>query len=352
MQYMNWREAGGHAKKGASARHPHSHSMDILTAIQSNLLSPAVLFFVLGVFAAVSKSDLKFPEALYSTLTIYLLTAIGFKGGVAINEAGIGVVWLPALAAMALGCLIPLWTYPCLRKLGRLSMTDAGAIAAHYGSVSAVTFIAATNFLKGINQSYETYASAFLAVMESPAIIVGVMLGKGALGGRFSLADKGVRHALRDAVLGKGVLLLIGAMIIGALCGKRGMTAVEGFFVTPFQGVLALFLLEMGMVAGRRLSDLRTVGVFLLLFGITAPVIHGSLGVLLGCWVGMSVGGATLLGVLAGSASYIAAPAAVRLALPEANPTYSLTAALAVTFPFNITLGIPLFFELAKIIHP
>lgn len=325
--------------------------MDFVSAIQSNLLSPAVLFFVLGVFAAVSKSDLKFPEALYSTLTIYVLTAIGFKGGVAINEAGISTVWLPAIAAMSLGAVIPLWAYPCLHKLGKFSIADAGAIAAHYGSVSAVTFIAATNFLKSIDQPYENYASAFLAVMESPAIIIGVMLGKSVLGGKFSLTDPGVRHALRDAILGKGVLLLIGAMIIGSLCGKRGMASVEGFFVTPFQGVLALFLLEMGMVAGRRLGDLKKVGLFLLLFGISTPVIHGFAGVLVGHRVGLSIGGATLMGVLAGSASYIAAPAAVRLSLPEANPTYSLTAALAITFPFNITVGIPLFFEFAKFLN-
>ncbi|MFO1439429.1 MAG: sodium-dependent bicarbonate transport family permease [Verrucomicrobiaceae bacterium] len=325
--------------------------MDFITAIQSNLLSPAVLFFVLGVFAAVSRSDLKFPEALYSTLTIYLLTAIGFKGGVAINEAGIGAVWLPALAAMLLGSVIPLWTYPVLRKLGKFSIADAGAIAAHYGSVSAVTFIAATNFLKSINEPFESYATAFLAVMESPAIIVGVILGKGALGGKFSFSDQGVRHALRDAVFGKGVLLLVGALLIGAVCGKRGMASVEGFFVTPFQGVLALFLMEMGMVAGRRIGDLKKVGAFLLLFGITAPLVHGSIGVLIGSWAGLSAGGATLLGVLAGSASYIAAPAAVRLSLPDANPAYSLTAALAITFPFNITVGIPLFFEIAKLIH-
>ena len=326
--------------------------MDLLTAIQSNLLSPAILFFVLGVFAAVSKSDLKFPEALYTTLTIYLLTAIGFKGGVAVHQAGIGAVWLPALAAMTLGSLIPLWTYPVLRKAGGFSIEDAGAIAAHYGSVSAVTFIAASNFLKSIHQPYESYASAFLAVMESPAIIVGVMLGKGALGGKLSLTDAGMRHALRDAVLGKGVLLLVGSLIIGALSGPNGMTMVEGFFVTPFQGVLALFLLEMGMVAGRRLGDLKKVGVFLVVFGITAPLVHGTLGVLLGAWVGLSVGGTTLLGVLAASASYIAAPAAVRLSLPEANPTYSLTAALAITFPFNITVGVPLFFQIAKYLHP
>lgn len=325
--------------------------MDFFAAVQSNLLSPAVLFFVLGVIAAVTKSDLKFPESLYTTLTLYLLTAIGFKGGVAIHEAGLGAVWLPALAAMLLGALIPLWTYPVLRRLGRFSKADAGAIAAHYGSVSAVTFIAATNFLKSIHQPYESYASAFLAVMESPAIIVGVMLGKGMAGGRFSLSDPGVRHALRDALLGRGVLLLIGAMVIGALSGSSGMAAVEGFFVAPFQGVLALFLLEMGLVAGSRIGDLKKAGLFLLLFGVTAPIIHGCAGVLLGSAVGLSLGGSTLLGLLSASASYIAAPAAVRLSLPEANPTYSLTAALAVTFPFNIILGIPLCYKFAQFLH-
>lgn len=216
--------------------------MEFTQAIHANFLSPAVLFLALGVFAAVSKSDLKFPESQDSTLILYLLTAIGFKGGVAMKEAGLGAVWLPALAAVALGGLLPLWTIPVLQKLGGFSLADPGANAAHYGNVSAVTFIAVANFLKSFHQPYESYDSAFLAVVESPAIIVGVMLGKGILrGGRFSLADHGVRHALRDAVLGRRVLLLI--------------------------GVLALFLLEMGMVAGRRLGDLKKLGVFLLAHG-------------------------------------------------------------------------------------
>lgn len=213
--------------------------MEFTQAIHANFLSPAVLFLALGVFAAVSKSDLKFPESQDSTLILYLLTAIGFKGGVAMKEAGLGAVWLPALAAVALGGLLPLWTIPVLQKLGGFSLADAGAIAAHYGSVSAVTFIAAANFLKSIHQPYSSYASVFLAVMESPAFIVGIMLGKGVLGGgKFSLAAPGARHARRDAVLGRRVLLLI--------------------------GVLALFLLELAMVTGRRLGDLKKLGVFLL----------------------------------------------------------------------------------------
>ena len=322
--------------------------MTILDAIQANLLSPAVLFFALGLLAALAKSDLKFPEPLYTGLTIYLLVAIGFKGGVAIAEAGLAKVWLPATAAIVLGALIPLWTYPVLRCAGKFSAVDAAAIAAHYGSVSAVTFIAATNYLKAVNVPYENYAAAFLAVMESPAILVGVVLGKLATRKAGDRSAASLKTAVHEALLGRSVFLLVGALLVGALCGEAGMKKVEPFFVTPFQGVLALFLLEMGIVAGRRLGDLKKCGAFLLVFGIVAPLANGALGVLLGKFTGLELGGATLLGVLAASASYIAAPAAIRLSLPDANPTLSLTAALAITFPFNITLGLPLYLEMAR----
>lgn len=319
----------------------------MLEAIQANLLSPAVLFFVLGLVAAVVKSDLKFPEPLYTTLTIYLLVAIGFKGGVALAEAGLATVWLPSLAAVGMGAVIPLWTYPVLRFGGKLSVVDAAAIAAHYGSVSAVTFIAATDFLKSVNQPYENYTSAFLAVMESPAILVGVILGKqSALVGKLNFAS--LKTTAHEAVLGRSIFLLVGSLLVGALCGKTGMEKVAPLFVTPFQGVLALFLLEMGTVAGRRLGDLRKVGPFLLGFGIIVPIINGALGVWLGKVAGLEMGGATLLGVLAASASYIAAPAAIRMSLPDANPTLYLTSALAITFPFNIVLGIPIYFAVAR----
>jgi hypothetical protein len=323
-------------------------TIDFIHALSANLLSPAVLFFALGLAAALLRSDLKFPEALYVTLTIYLLTALGFKGGVAISEAGLATVLLPALAAMLLGALIPLWTYPLLRFGGKLRPVDAAAVATHYGSVSAVTFITATNYLKGINEPYESYATAFLAVMESPAIIVGVLLGKLTLAPQSSVFSGSLRGQLREAVLGRSVFLLVGALVVGALCGKEGMDKVEPFFVTPFQGVLALFLLEMGLVAGQRLGDLKKVGPFLAVFGIVMPLLHGGLGVWLGGQLGLSVGGTTLFGVLAASASYIAAPAAMRLSLPEANPALYLTASLAITFPFNLTVGIPLYYALAR----
>lgn len=327
-------------------------SATLLDAIQANLLSPALLFFVLGIVATLLKSDLKFPEPLYITLTIYLLTAIGFKGGAALSEAGFAQVWLPVLAGIALGVMIPLWTYGALRHLGRFSRVDAAAICAHYGSVSAVTFIAATNFLKQVNTPYPEYATAFLAVMESPAIVVGVILGKLAIAPTKSedapSLSSVLRGALHEALCGRSVVLLVGALLVGILAGKRGLDTTAGFFVTPFQGVLALFLLEMGMVAARRLADLRKAGPFLLAFGIVAPLINGVIGVFIGKWVGLGVGGSMLFGTLAASASYIAAPAAIRLALPEANPTYYLTAALGITFPFNIALGLPIYLATAR----
>jgi hypothetical protein len=323
-------------------------NLDLIHAVQANLLSPAVLFFALGLVAALTRSDLKFPEAIYTGLTIYLLVAIGFKGGVAIAEAGIAKVWLPSLAAMLLGALIPLWTYPVLRFGGKFAAVDAAAIAAHYGSVSAVTFIAATNYLKSINQPFESYATAFLAVMESPAILVGVVLGKFATHQGGGKDFSSLKTAVHEALFGRSIFLLVGALIVGWLCGKPGMDKVEPFFVTPFQGVLALFLLEMGMVAGRRLEDLKKVGTFLLAFGVVMPLLHGCIGVWLGKMSGLELGGATLMGVLAASASYIAAPAAIRMSLPDANPTYYLTSSLAITFPFNIALGIPIYLEVAK----
>ena len=323
---------------------------DLFQSLQANLLSPPVLFFVLGLMAAIVRSDLKFPEALYVSLTIYLLCAIGFKGGVAIAEAGIAKVWLPTLSAMAIGALISLWSYPVLRYLGRLPIADAAAISGHYGSVSAVTFIAATNFLKELDVAYEGYAPAFLAVMEAPAIIVAILISRLALRQVNPAApgiEDGVADALHHALLGRSVFLLLGTLLAGFLCGQRGMDTVAGFLVTPFQGVLALFLLELGTVAGRRLGDLRKVGAFLVGFGILMPIIHGAFGVVVGDAVGLSLGGTTLFAVLAASASYIAAPAAMRLSLPEANPTLYLTCALVITFPFNVTLGIPIYYAIA-----
>jgi uncharacterized protein len=325
--------------------------MTLFEAIQNNLFSPAVLFFLLGVVAALVKTDLKFPEALYTALTIYLLVAIGFKGGTAVAEAGLPAVWKPALGGLLLGALIPLWCYPVLRW-GRLSGVDAASIAAHYGSVSAVTFLAVSNFLKSSGVTFEGYMAALLAVMESPAIIVGILLGRRALGqGSADKKSGGFGAVLHEALLGRSVYLLLGGLLVGYLSGQRGYEATAPFFVAPFQGIVALFLLEMGFVAGRRLHDLRATGPFLIAFGLFMPLINAAAGALFGVWFGLSPGGTTVMATLAASASYIAAPAAMRLSLPEAKPALSLAAALAVTFPFNVTLGIPLYYEMARFAH-
>jgi hypothetical protein len=319
--------------------------VDLSEALRANLLSAPVLFFALGVVGALVRSDLRFPEPLYVGITVYLLAAIGLKGGVALAEAGLRAVWLPGLAAVALGAAIALWTYPILTVVGRLSTVDAAAIAGHYGSVSAVTFVAATVFLREVGEPWEGYATAFLALMESPAIVVGVLLGKLGGGGP---GVGGLRTAFHEALFGRSVVLLVGTLVVGVLGGAPALESVAGLFVTPFPGVLALFLLELGTVAGRRLGDLRRLGPFLLAFGTVMPLAHGVVGVGLGKLVGLEVGGATLLGVLAASASYIAAPAAMRASLPDANPTLYLTAALVVTFPFNVTLGIPIYYAVTR----
>jgi hypothetical protein len=321
--------------------------MEFWESVRLNLGSPPILFFALGVLSVLMRADLRLPEPIYVGLSTYLLMAIGFKGGVALAEAGLARVWLPGLGAVVLGAVIPLWCYALLRWGLRFSAVDAAAIGAHYGSVSAVTFVTALQYLRGLGASYEPYASAFLAVMESPAIVVGVVLGRWSVR-RGGLTWREWGQLAHEALLGRSVFLLMGSLLVGMICGRRGLEMTEGFLVTPFQGVLALFLFEMGMVAARRLGDLRRVGPALVLFALGMPLVHALIGFWVGYGTGLSAGGAYLMAVLAASASYIAAPAAMRLALPEANPTLYLTASLAVTFPFNVTLGLPLYAQMVR----
>lgn len=322
-----------------------------LEALAANLAAPAPLFFLLGLVAAIARSDLRLPEPLYASMTVYLLAAIGFKGGVALSGSSLAAAAPALVAALVLASAVPLWTYPLLRQVGRLSAVDAASISGHYGSVSAVTFTVATSFLASIGVEAEGHAPAWLALMESPAILIAIVLGNRASGASSDAgasAPNALRHVLRDAVLGKSVVLLVGSLCIGWASGDRGMATVGGLFAAPFQGVLALFLLELGLVAGRRLGDLRRVGPFLFVFAIVAPLVNGFAGAWAGNMIGLSIGGATLLATLAASASYIAAPAALRVALPQANPTLSLTASLVVTFPFNVAFGVPLYHSMAS----
>ncbi|MCX7754705.1 MAG: sodium-dependent bicarbonate transport family permease [Anaerolineales bacterium] len=322
--------------------------MDLLL---SNLLTPMVLSYVLGLTAGALGSDLRVPKQFYESLTIYLLFAIGFKGGGEIAHTGLGVILLPGLASVALGLFITTYAYGILRKLGKFSREDSSAIAAHYGSVSAVTFAAGIAMLDTLGIPYNGFMNALLALMESPAIILGVVLAGRARHLATTQDEKPTidwAFFLREAFVSKSVVLLIGGMLIGWLSGESGYQTMEPLLITPFKAALSFFLLELGVVTSERLGDLRTVGPFLLGFGVLIPVVNGVLGILIGWLVGLNVGGATLLGALAASASYIAAPAAMRVAVPQANPALSLTAVLAVTFPFNIAIGLPLYLNIAR----
>lgn len=329
----------------------------MLEILLASLLSPVVLAFLLGAVAVWIRSDLEIPDVLYQALSIYLLFAIGLKGGVALSETPLAEVAAPALVTLALGIVTPLTAYAVLRHLGRFDVANAAALAAHYGSVSAVTFLAAQSVAAAAGAPAEGFMPALVAVLEVPAIVVGLLLAyvgkarrKGAGADDPAADGNGGRWqaALREVLVGRSVVLLVGGMAIGWVAGPEGTAGVAPFFVSGFQGALTLFLLEMGMTAARRLRDLRRVGPFLVGFGVAMPVVHGALGVWAGTAAGLGVGGAAVLGAMVASASYIAAPAAVRVGLPEANPAFYLTAALGITFPFNLTVGIPLFIALAQ----
>lgn len=307
-----------------------------------NLTSPPVLAFALGILAVSIKSDLRLPEPVYQALAIYLLLGIGIKGGVSLSDSSWSQVAWPLFATIVLGVAIPVLAFVGLRLTSRLDVVNRGALAAHYGSTSLVTFTAALVFLDTISVSYEGFVTTLLATMEVPGIIVGLLLA--ARGATRSVTWS---ETLREVLTGRSIVLLAGGLVIGVITGASGYAGIEPLFSGLFAGVLTLFLLELGIVAGRRLRDITVGGWPLIAFGLWFPLFAGSLGVLSGHIAGLSLGGATVLGVITASASYIAAPAAVRLALPEASPGIYLTAALGITFPFNLVLGIPLLHALS-----
>lgn len=311
------------------------------------LLSPVILFFVLGAAAALLRSDLTIPEAIAKGMALYLMAAIGLKGGVQVAEAGFSPDMLAAgLAGLALSCLIPLPAYILLRRFAGLDAVNAGAVAAHYGSVSVVTYVTAAEILANGGLPPDGYMVAVLALMETPAIVVGLLLARsGGIGG--SPPGQKAGDLLHETLLNGSVVLLTGSFVIGLIIGKPGFGSIAPLFETGFRGVLCLFLLDMGLVAARRLREARALTVRLVTLAILLPLINGTAGVMLGLAIGLSTGSAAALGILAASASYIAVPAAMRLALPQADPGLYLSLSLGVTFPFNITAGIPLFTLLA-----
>ena len=313
------------------------------------MIDVVVFFFLLGVLARLVKSDLRLPEALYETLSIYLLLAIGLKGGIELSKQPLVALAPQVLACMALGFLIPFLLYPLARAL-RLNGPDAASLVAHYGSVSVVTFAVATAALTRQGIAYESHAALWVAVMEAPGLVAGILLARWALRAESRARGRpahwgGLAH---DVLFGKSVLLLMGGLVIGAVAGVEGTAPIKAVFIDPFKGVLALFLLELGLVAGGRLAEVRRFGPAVLVIGLGVPPLLALLGAGVGWALGLSTGGVALLATLAASASYIAAPTAMRIAVPEANAALSITAALGITFPFNIVVGIPLYIALAQ----
>ena len=309
------------------------------------MIDVVVCFFLLGVLARLVKSDLRLPEALYETLSIYLLLAIGLKGGIELSKQPLLVLAPQVLACMALGFVIPFVLFPLARAL-RLNGPDAAALVAHYGSVSVVTFAVATAALTRQGLAYESHAALWVAVMEAPGLVAGIVLA------RWSLRGEGQRTAwgglAHDVLFGKSVLLLLGGLVIGAVAGVEGTAPIKAVFIDPFKGVLALFLLELGLVAGGRLAEVKRFGAAVLVIGLGVPPVLAVAGALVGVALGLSTGGVAVLATLAASASYIAAPTAMRIAVPQANAALSITAALGITFPFNIVIGIPLYIAMAQ----
>ena len=333
----------------AGARSTEAPLSEILSLAATNLLSPVILSFVLGAAAALARSDLSVPEAAAKALSIYLLFAIGFKGGASVASHGVDGTLIATLAAgLVLSFLLPFLAYALVRTLTKLGPLDAAAVAGHYGSISIVTFVAATSVLEDRGIDAEGYMVAVAAVMEAPAILSALWLvarsgaGGNPKGGRMDSA------LIREIMLNGSIVLLIGSFFIGLATGDDGLDQISSFIVAPFTGVLCLFLLDMGLVAGRGLRQARgELGLGAVVFGMTMPLFGAGAGLIMGLLVGLSPGGVALLMTLSASASYIAVPAAMRVALPEANPSVYLTLSLGITFPFNLTIGIPIYVAVA-----
>ena len=309
-----------------------------LTLAGQNLLTPMILCFALGIFAALVRSELTVPEAAAKAMSLYLLFSIGFKGGFAVSKHGFdGHLAAALIGGVALSFVLPFVAFALLRLITGLSTLDAAAVAAHYGSISIVTFVTASSVLSGRGIDSEGYMVAVAAAMEAPAIVSALWLASRAVPG--TRMDAKLWH---EILLNGSIVLLVGAFLIGLVTGADGMARIESFIVSPFQGVLCLFLLDMGLVAGRGLRGARgALGFGAIVFGIVMPIVGATAGLGVSLLLGLSAGGTALMMTLAASASYIAVPAAMRVALPEANPAVYLTLSLGVTFPFNLTIGIP-----------
>lgn len=324
--------------------------MEIFSIFLQNITSPPILFFVLGVCAGFLKSDLDVPEQISRYLSIYLMMAIGFKGGVAIAatpEIDAQIIMV-ILAGIVTGFTQPFIGYLLLRYTTKMDPATAAAISAHYGSISMVTFVTAVSFLEVNAVVYAGYIVAVLALMEAPAILTGLFIAHKAQPKTIKSTSKATPRLIREIFTNGAILLLAGSFIIGAISGEAGMDKMEGFLVEPFHGILAFFLLDMGLLVSRQMHHLKEFNLRLVLFGIYMPLIGATVGLALSCLIGLDLGTGFLFTVLIASSSYIAVTAAMRLALPEAKAAIYIPMTLAITFPFNVALGIPFYFYMAQ----
>lgn len=318
------------------------HHMNSLDLAIENLTSPPVLAFVLGALAVILRSDLRLPDPIHTWISTYLLLAIGLKGGQGLKESELTTLVTPAVLTIAFGIAIPAVIFFLTTKLLRLSAPDAGSLAAHYGSVSVVTFTAAMIFAAEADFITEPYLTSLVAILEVPGIVVALVL--------VSMKSDGIkwRSAVHEVLTGRSVLLLVGGLVIGSVSSANSFSRVEPFFVGMFSGLLTLFLLDMGATVATRFATSGKPPLRMTIFAVISPIVFGTTGVIAAHAIGMSIGGSAVFGIMAASASYIAAPAAVRIALPNADSGLSLGLALGVTFPFNLTIGIPLAFILSR----
>ena len=358
--------------------------MDILQLIQSNLLTPIILFFLFGIIAARIKSDLKIPEAISEFLPIYLLAAIGLHGGIQMRNTGFENMLVPMFVAIGLSLLFTLNHYQILRRLGKFNIFDSYALASTYGAVGAVTFSVGLSFLKNQGVTSEGYLAAILAILEPVAFIMAIFLTNMAVSKQirakkqaFINSDNGgsndpdddndyagtdigmgiqetrtkLSQVLHESVTGKAIVILLGSIVIGYVIGEDGFDPIKIVFDEMFTGAIVIFMIEMGIIAGQRLDDIRKVGIFLIGFAIIMPTFNGIIGVLVATAMGLSLGGAVMFGLLLASASFIAAPAVLRHAIPQANPSLYITSALGITFPYNIIVLLPIMFSVSSFVH-
>lgn len=343
--------------------------MDVFAIVQANILTPVVLFFILGIVAARVKSDLKIPEAISAILPIYLLAAIGLHGGIEMRRTGLENIAITILVAVALSVAITVYHYQILRRLGKFNIFDSYAVAATYGSVGAITFSVGLTFLRNLNVESEGFLAGVLAVLEPVSLTFCIFMVNRFVSkfkqsqtdeiteikeekvGAVEQTNNALRQVLRDTITGKAIIVLLGSIVIGYLIGEHGFRPIKLLFEDLFAGALVIFLIEMGLIAGQRLGDVKKVGIFLLVFAILVPTLNGIIGVVVAKYLGLSLGGSVMFGFLLASASFIAAPAVLRTAIPRANPSLYITAGLGITFPYNIIVLLPIIFTLASMLY-